>query len=93
MSIETDSIDERYKNGTYNVYCYIDDIAKLYVYSNRMLLNQRELFFTGEKKYLKDYMKYKGLFFRLIKKLYGYDIMDHYEEWSIRIDEELKNEI
>lgn len=92
MSIETDLIDERYKNGTYNVSCYIDDIAKLFVYCNRIILNQREFIVTGEKNYLKDYMKYKGLFFRLIKELYGDDIMQHYEEWSIKIDEELKNE-
>ena len=36
-------------------------------------------------------MRYKGLFFTLIKELYGGDIIHHYEEWSVKIDEELKN--
>lgn len=92
MSIETPLIDERYKSGRYNVSCYIDDVAKLFIYCNRIILNQREFIVTGEKKYLKEYMRYKGLFFRVIKELYGDDIMQYYEEWSIKIDEELKNE-
>ncbi len=91
MSIETPLIDERYKSGRYNVSCYIDDIAKLLVYCDRIIVNERELITTGKRKYLKDFMRYKGLFYRLIKKLYGDDILHHYEEWSIKIDEELKN--
>ena len=47
--IETSKIDERYKSGRYNVCCYIDDIAKLYVYCCRIILNQREFIVTGEK--------------------------------------------
>ena len=88
MTFETSKIDERYKSGRYNVSCYIDDIAKLYVYCCRIILNQREFIVTGEKKYLKSYMKYKGLFFKLIKKLYGDDIIEHYEEWSNKISED-----
>lgn len=76
MNFETSKIDERYKSGRNNVYCC------------RIILNQREFIFTGEKKYLKSYMKYKGLFFRLIKKLYGGDIIEHYEEWSNKISED-----
>ena len=49
MSIETPLIDELYKSGRYNVCCYIDDIAKLFVYCNRIILNQREFIVTGEK--------------------------------------------
>lgn len=92
MSIETPLIDEKYKSGRYNVSCYIDDIAKLFVYCNRIILNEREFNTTSERKYLKDFIRYKRLFYRLIKKLYGDDILLHYEEWSIKIDEELKNE-
>ena len=92
MSVETPLIDERYKSGKYRCICYIDDFAKLFIYCNRIILNQREFIVTGDKKYLKDYLRYKGLFFRLIKELYGNDIIEHYEEWSIKIDEELKNE-